>query len=160
MNDKLMAEIFNDAIAASRVPTMAGAAGRSHRGCIAINDELISALLHAQAKLVCDQVQFGEFKCYSPTKYGSDVDMCLVAEINMLNSRGIKTIGCCCGHNKHFGYIQVAPGDCDKMIALGYVQRPVKDEYCGRWCFGPKTILPDPDAKWKSILGEKEEPHE
>jgi len=131
---------------------MIGENGREHRGYITENDELMSALLHSQSNLVCNKVRFGDYKCYSPTNYGFDVDMCLVPEINSLNAQGIKTIGCCCGHNKKYGYIQVTPNDCEKMEKLGYIRQPEKDEYCGKWCFIPKTRLPDPDKKWKEIL--------
>lgn len=144
MTAKLMAEIFSDAIAASRRPTMSGLAGRECRGYITVNQEFVDALLFAQKELVCKSNRFGSYDCGTTTAYGFDADMCLTAEINSLNSEGITTIGCCCGHGRKRGYIQVVPGECDKMLKLGYEPRPVKSEHYATSCFIPKTILPKP----------------
>lgn len=67
------------------------------------------------------------------------VDTCLKDEILELWSIGIRTTGCCCGHNKIEGFIGVFDEDIPKMKELGYqVQynscRP-KDEDS----FKPKT---------------------
>lgn len=48
------------------------------------------------------------------------VDACLKEEILALWSLGIRTTGCCCGHNKVEGYIGVIPEDVPKMQAIGY----------------------------------------
>lgn len=60
------------------------------------------------------------------TKEFIDIDTCLVQEIIELWECGIRTIECCCGHNKVDGYIAVVenPDTMDKMKLLGYVQYP------------------------------------
>lgn len=49
-----------------------------------------------------------------------EIDDCLVDEIKSLWDIGIHTRGCCCGHNKLDGYIEVERTDIPKMINLGY----------------------------------------
>lgn len=49
-----------------------------------------------------------------------EIDDCLVNEIVGLWLMGIHTRGCCCGHNKLTGYIEVERTDIPKMIAHGY----------------------------------------
>ena len=48
------------------------------------------------------------------------VDLCLKDEILYLWGIGIRTTGCCCGHNKVDGYIGVIDEDIEKMKNLGY----------------------------------------
>lgn len=48
------------------------------------------------------------------------IDKCLENEIKILWSLGIRTTGCCCGHNKQQGYIGVYFEDIPKMKELGY----------------------------------------
>ena len=50
------------------------------------------------------------------------IDRCLESEIKYLWSKGIHTIGCCCGHNVRLGYIQVIDSDVEKMLILDYEQ--------------------------------------
>lgn len=88
----------------------------------------------------CNKVEYGSYDCYADTKYGFSVDRCLVNEINSLNDDGIKTIGCCCGHRRQQGYIQVTPIYIPKMLWLGYEQLPVDEYGNGLWCFKPKTV--------------------
>ena len=146
MDANLMSEIISDIIEASQRPTMAGKAGRERRGYIVVDDEVIQALLYAKKELVCKFTVFGNYDCYVSTKYGFDVDACVVAEINGLNTLGITTIGCCCGHARAQGFIQVTPSHCEKMTELGYEQLPTKSDNSGTWCFKPKTILPKADS--------------
>ncbi|WP_431785921.1 hypothetical protein [Paenibacillus lactis] len=68
------------------------------------------------------------------------VDKCLVDEILELWDLGIRTTGCCCGHNKLPGYIGVIDEDIQKMISLGYVNvlnttNPQRND-----SFSPKSI--------------------
>ena len=49
-----------------------------------------------------------------------EVDDCLAEEIQELWEKGIHTRGCCCGHSKETGFIQVERTDLGKMIELGY----------------------------------------
>lgn len=105
--------------------------------------ELENALMdlaNIMIKNPCENIKFGSYDCYEETAYGFSVDRCLVEEINQLNSLGVKTIGCCCGHNKLQGFIQVISQDINKMIQLGYKQRSIDENGNGKWCFIPKTI--------------------
>lgn len=38
-----------------------------------------------------------------------EIDVCLVPLIKMLNSYGIRTQFCCCGHKKEGGYLSIVP---------------------------------------------------
>jgi len=48
------------------------------------------------------------------------VDKCISEEIKYLWSIGIRTTGCCCGHNIIGGYIGVIDEDIEFMKRLGY----------------------------------------
>jgi len=48
------------------------------------------------------------------------IDKCIAEEVQSLWDLGITTVGCCCGHNKPIGYIQVIQEDINQMIELGY----------------------------------------
>lgn len=48
------------------------------------------------------------------------IDKCLEKEIEYLWDLGIKTTGCCCGHNVHKGFIGVYNEDIENMKELGY----------------------------------------
>lgn len=48
------------------------------------------------------------------------IDICLLEEIQHLWNLGIRTTGCCCGHNILNGYIGVCFDDIPKMKQLGY----------------------------------------
>lgn len=50
------------------------------------------------------------------------VDACLADELKDLWSKGIRTTGCCCGHNIATGFIHVEQDDIPKMRELGYRQ--------------------------------------
>lgn len=74
------------------------------------------------------------------------IDKCLLPEILSLWERGIRTTGCCCGHEKLPPFIGVVESDIPKMKALGYeVQfndcRPGDED-----SFKPKTRLTYGDA--------------
>lgn len=49
-----------------------------------------------------------------------EIDDCLVEEVKRLWWLGIHTQGCCCGHNKMCGFIQVERTDLQKMLDYGY----------------------------------------
>lgn len=51
------------------------------------------------------------------------VDKCLSTIIEDLWSLGIKTTGCCCGHNTDLGYIGVLPDCIANMKELGFMVR-------------------------------------
>lgn len=48
------------------------------------------------------------------------IDACLETEIKTLWDLGIRTTGCCCGHNINPGYIGVIDEDIPRMKNLGY----------------------------------------
>jgi hypothetical protein len=54
------------------------------------------------------------------TRTTVNVDRCLAEEIKYLWSLGIITTGCCCGHNKHQGYIGVKDEFIPVMLHIGY----------------------------------------
>jgi len=68
------------------------------------------------------------------------IDKCLIDEIKYLWSLGIKTTGCCCGHNKIEGFIGVEFDDIPKMKALGYIVRRNEIRPNDEDSFYPKTI--------------------
>jgi hypothetical protein len=49
-----------------------------------------------------------------------NIDDCIVDEIKQLWSKGIRTNGCCCGHNNSIGFIQVERTSLKDMLDLGY----------------------------------------
>ena len=51
------------------------------------------------------------------------IDNCILKEIQYLWNLGIKTTGCCCGHNILDGFISVVDEDIPKMKQLGYEVR-------------------------------------
>jgi hypothetical protein len=70
------------------------------------------------------------------------IDACLVDEIKSLWANNIVTLGCCCGHGRRLGFIQVADGYIDKMRSMGY-QNYIYEDECGgierQDAFIPKT---------------------
>lgn len=106
----------------------------------------------------CRDIGFGTYDCaynimppyYSYEECGDvryiAVDKCLLPEILSLWEMGIRTTGCCCGHDKLEPFIGVIDEDIPRMKALGYkVQynqyRPgAEDSFC------PKTQLVYGDA--------------
>ena len=61
---------------------------------------------------------------YDSKKYKTNilVDECLADEIESLWNKGIRTTGCCCGHGKYLGFINVYQDDIEKMEHLGYLK--------------------------------------
>lgn len=59
------------------------------------------------------------------------VDKCLAKEITSLWEQGVKTLGCCCGHGKKLGFIQVTNDSCKKMLEMGYVNYIYDDRFGG-----------------------------
>jgi hypothetical protein len=80
---------------------------------------------------------------FKKTQGGSEiicVDKCVAEEIKYLWSLGITTTGCCCGHNKLYGYIGVIESDIERMMEMGYrvafnPSRPLDKD-----SFIPKTV--------------------
>ena len=70
---------------------------------------------------------------------GIPVDRCLVGEVIRLWKAGIRTYGCCCGHNgKSDAFINVDPNDFHKALSLGWARYTFKDDL-GRM----DTIIPN-----------------
>lgn len=98
--------------------------------------------------------EIGSYNCQRcvlmPEEDGSivlqSIDWVIIPELYSLWNRGIRTVGCCCGHGDiSKAYIQVDPeGDnCFKMEMLGYKPLPPKEApngvFLGLDCFKPKT---------------------
>ncbi len=109
----------------------------------------IAGILHLKHDLVCKKSPIGDHKCYADIRFSEQsgikpicVDTCLQPEIyELIRKHNVHTIGCCCGHGKEDGYIQVAPEYVQKMHELGYEPYPEKEDGQGKWCFYPKTEL-------------------
>ncbi|MCK4822347.1 hypothetical protein KA005_41675 [bacterium] len=54
------------------------------------------------------------------SNYGIGVDKCIVAQVVNLWEAGIRTYGCCCGHNKTPGFINLDERDFSKALELGW----------------------------------------
>lgn len=85
----------------------------------------------------CEQVILKPPPNFIPCNYGEGykeevcVDKCLEDEIKYLWSNYIVTLGCCCGHGRNLGFIQVADGYIDKMRSMGYQNYIYENEYGG-----------------------------
>ena len=83
------------------------------------------------------------------------VDACLESEIKQLWDLGIKTNGCCCGHNKLIPFIGVFEEDIDKMLQMGYVTQTNPTNLERYDSFYPKTIKINMDGleqNWEKIM--------
>lgn len=80
----------------------------------------------------CKNIDFGTYDnsvaMWTPWKYSNGkhkcatVDRCLANEIQSLWNLGIKTLECCCGHQKQRSYIAVYDESVRQMLELGYKQ--------------------------------------
>ena len=68
------------------------------------------------------------------------VDACLESEIKYLWSKGVITGGCCCGHNKINGCIDVYEESVQLMKDLGYEVQFNPSYPDNEWSFYPKTV--------------------
>lgn len=59
------------------------------------------------------------------------IDFCLKQEIQYLWNQGIRTTGCCCGHGRNLGFIQVLDEDINAMYDLGYQNYIYEDDFGG-----------------------------
>ena len=101
-------------------------------------------------------------KCNCSDDYKNEIliDTCLAEEIKYLWEHKIRTTGCCCGHRKQLGFIQVIEEDIPKMYELGYQNYIYDDEFGGINridAFIPKSTLHIIDIKKYSGSGTKEE---
>jgi hypothetical protein len=86
-------------------------------------------------------------ECYKESgKTNIFVDACIADEIKNLWVRGIRTTGCCCGHNRKFPYIGVVPEDIEKMRAMGYKPQFNQCRPADEDTFFPKIYYPYHDV--------------
>lgn len=89
-------------------------------------------------KIKCCDIQ--TYGCQELLSNNVCVDKCLSPEIKFLWGKGIKTLGCCCGHHtnspKNSGYIQVEDKYVQQMKDMGY--KYSVNEF-GKIIFKPKT---------------------
>jgi len=82
-----------------------------------------------------NQVELPRPKCMSGRTEGSSnphticVDKCIAEEIQYLWSCGIRTTGCCCGHNIQEGYIGVIEEDIKRMKKMDYIEESNKNNF-------------------------------
>lgn len=106
------------------------------RMCNCVNVEIGS--YDNQIELVRPEFMLGD---RDPTHLWSIcVDACLVVEIASLWKRGIWTTGCCCGHNKIDGMINVIEECVPSMKALGYDVQPNPHRPEAEDTFYPKSV--------------------
>ena len=91
---------------------------------------------HVMSKYINNRHDIG----LSP-KRAIHVDRCLSNEVLSLWQRGIRTSGCCCGHNQQTGYIGVFDEDIEPMKALGYEVRFNECRPSAQDGFYPKTVF-------------------
>lgn len=91
-----------------------------------------------------NQVELQRQKCMIGRTEGTKsnticIDKCMVEEIKYLWSCGVRTTGCCCGHNKQKGYIGVIDKDIEFMKKGGYKVLINKDNLGDERNFIPKS---------------------
>ena len=67
------------------------------------------------------------------------IDKCIAEEVKYIWSWGVKTTGCCCGHNIQEGYIGVIDKDIEIMKMGGYKVRINKQDLSNENSFIPKS---------------------
>lgn len=95
-------------------------------------------------KCKCENIEIGSYDrqiwlhapTHMPKENGYCIDLCIVQEITYLWMKGIKTNGCCCGHNKLDGFIGVEEEFIEKMKDLGYVE--MNQQFGDNGYFKPK----------------------
>ena len=84
------------------------------------------------------------------------IDTCLADEIKMLWTKGIKTTGCCCGHNIGCSMINVSPESIKGMEDLGYEHTDFPNFKKSSWyTFKPRSIKALGETKKHKNLMEK-----
>ena len=92
----------------------------------------------------CNNIEIGSYDRqiwlhapnHIPKENGYCIDLCIAQEITYLWMQGIKTHGCCCGHNKINGFIGVEEEFISKMKELGYDE--TNNQYGDSGYFKPK----------------------
>ena len=89
--------------------------------------------------LLCGGVEFGvgknKVKIQIPDSWETNkksriisVDVCMVVDLKNLWDKGIRTVECCCGHNRVDGYIAVDDKSIPLMLEMGYKNITKKQE--------------------------------
>jgi len=91
-----------------------------------------------------NQVELLRPKCMIGRTEGTNsnticIDKCIAEEIKYLWSLGIRTTGCCCGHNKQEGYIGVIEKDIETIKKGGYKVLFNKNDLNDEKNFMPKS---------------------
>ena len=91
-----------------------------------------------------NQIMVDRPKCMMGRTEGSSndkicLDKCIAEEVQYLWSCGIRTTGCCCGHNIQEGYIGVIEKDIEFMKKSGYKVRFNKQNLSDEKNFVPKS---------------------
>ncbi len=74
-------------------------------------------------------------------KTSTYIDSCIIPEVRWLWDKGIRTTGCCCGHNiEDLSYIGVVEEDIPKMIDIGYKIRKNPFDSSRQDSFIPKSV--------------------
>ena len=90
-------------------------------------------IYNCKKRIIYPPKNFITYNCDSK-KYKTNilVDECLADEIENLWNKGIRTTGCCCGHGKYLGFINVCQDDdIEKMEHLGYQHYIFEDDFGG-----------------------------
>ena len=100
-------------------------------------------LYNCEKEVIYPPENFIEYNCADGYKESVCVDKCIAREIEELWRQGVKTTGCCCGHGRKLGFIQVRDKDSvEKMKQLGYQHYIYEEEFGGKErldAFIPKT---------------------
>ena len=143
MTNKDICNNIADFIAIAELPLIVnGAVYKERRGTVVLTTDIRDEMLELMARSHCRQVEFGSYDCYIDTGLGFSCDFCLSAEVLGLNNNGIETVGCCCGHGRMQGFIQVHSGYVEAIRSKGYKVITEDENGNGKWCFVPKTKLP------------------
>lgn len=91
----------------------------------------------------CINVKMGSYNnqvaLIMPNGESMGIDKCIADEIQYLWSCGIRTTGCCCGHNIQEGYIGVIERDIEFMKKSGYKVHFNKQNLSNESNFVPKS---------------------
>ena len=94
----------------------------------------------------CENIDFGSYDMQVSMKFKDKwvcIDLCLATEIALIWKNWIKTIECCCGHNKLEWYIAVQEINIEKMREMWYKKHINKNFPEMENFFVPKYLIPN-----------------
>lgn len=107
------------------------------------NLDKTDVLYSCEEEVIHPPKNFIKYNCTDEYKNSVSVDKCIAREIEALWKQGVKTTGCCCGHGRGLGFIQVRDDESvEKMRQLGYQHYIYEEEFGGADrldAFVPKT---------------------